>query len=368
MNPSDMRAASEVVGNDDRDLSTDNHDRDDLGAPSHSKPVNDENSASENFLLFGAAPSQLFDDIAVTLDALLAEQVSTLPLLPRTTSELDVESVAGGKGRTQEARKPLTGEEKLIAKLRKVYKKNIDLVEAYCSRNIFTIDYYPKTKRRKILEHFLAQSNDGGIEKGRQSEADDEANNDEALEFTALPPKYFSPPPPDCELPTPDQIIAMDKEILLTRQQLQQEKKRRIKLSRRLDQLAKASRSLRGVLDALAKGLGGKDGDTANMIVEFQASIKNAMHGHDELKTWNARAMEVIQLLDEIKAERKGGTGGQESGSNLDGRNWRKVMSREEDERERRKMWKEVNGVASVAGSHGTKEDMLSFLKKLKGN
>ena len=33
--------------------------------------------------------------------------------------------------------------------------------KVYCSRNIFTVQTYPKTKRRKILESYLAQDNEG---------------------------------------------------------------------------------------------------------------------------------------------------------------------------------------------------------------
>ena len=55
-----------------------------------------------------------------------------------------------------------TGEEKLLLRLRSAYKKNLDLAEVYCQRNIFTIRNYPKTKRRKILERYLMNDDDEG--------------------------------------------------------------------------------------------------------------------------------------------------------------------------------------------------------------
>ena len=108
-------------------------------------------SESEDYLMFGARPSHLFDDIAITIDSLLTEEIASLPLLPRTLTDEELRQASSSSS----GDKPLTGEQKLIAKLRKAYKKNLDLAETYCSRNVFTVQYYSKTKRRKILENFL---------------------------------------------------------------------------------------------------------------------------------------------------------------------------------------------------------------------
>eukprot|EP00579_Thalassiosira_antarctica_P013164 CAMPEP_0201935526 /NCGR_PEP_ID=MMETSP0903-20130614/35648_1 /ASSEMBLY_ACC=CAM_ASM_000552 /TAXON_ID=420261 /ORGANISM="Thalassiosira antarctica, Strain CCMP982" /LENGTH=345 /DNA_ID=CAMNT_0048475957 /DNA_START=15 /DNA_END=1052 /DNA_ORIENTATION=+ len=308
-------------------------------------------ATSEDFLIFGARPSHLFDDIAITIDSLLTEEVATLPLLPRTLTESERQQSEVG-----EQNKPLTGEEKLIAKLRKAYKKNLDLAEAYCSRNIFTVQYHPKTKRRKILENYLAQDNenDGTEEEGGKN------NNEPA----PLPATTFAPP--DGELPSPDQIICMDKEILVVRQRLQQAKQRRIQLTRQLDRLAKASQPLMGVQEVLKNRLQGKsNGDgqgIAASMQKLQESVTKAMEGHEELKGWNSRAEEVLQILDKIKVERE--EGNKPKGKTASG-NGKKVVGREEDERKRKRMLAEIGGGAA---SHGSKEQVASFLKKLRGN
>ena len=124
-------------------------------------------SESEDFLMFGARPSHLFDDIAITIDSLLTEEIASLPLLPRTLTDEELRQASSS---SSSGDKPLTGEQKLIAKLRKAYKKNLDLAETYCSRNVFTVQYYSKTKRRKILENFLhsEENNNGEDEEGKK--------------------------------------------------------------------------------------------------------------------------------------------------------------------------------------------------------
>ena len=356
-------------------------------------------ASSEDCLIFGSTPSHLFDSIAITIDNLLTNEVATLPLLPRSLSDNDHHNHDNDEANTTN---PLTGEEKLLGKLRKAYKKNLDLAEAYCSRNIFTIAYHSKSKRRKILEQILAHeqqdTNHGITEKEddghgtnsnklSSSHPDNGANvtNDATSSIPSLPTTKFDPPPPNSKLPTPEQITAMDKEILLSRQRLHHEKQRRVKLSRQLDQLTNASRSLEGVQDALQKGLlnttTNDDGDALGRIaMEIRESITNAMQGHTELKMWNTRAEEVIQILDKIKEERGGDNGGigntngggSEGGSHMSGKmkgrgiKRSNMAVREEDERERRKMMAEMGG-GIAKSQHGTKEEINSVLKKLRG-
>lgn len=173
-----------------------------------------------------------------------------------------------------------------------------------------------------------------------------------------MPAATFSSP--GGELPSPEQIMGMDKEIIVTRQRLQQEKQRRIQLTRQMDRLNKASQTLMGVQDALKEGLGGEssNGDGEGSTVSLQKlkeSVTNAVDGHEELKVWNARAEEVLQILDKIKNERE--EENNVSGNNDAGGNEKKVLGREEDERERKRM----------QASHGTNEQVGSLLKKLRG-
>lgn len=330
----------------------------------------DATSSEADFLLFGSRPSHLFDDMRITLDTLLTEEVASLPLLPRTLSpsqrqQQHQQQSDDGDG----AEKPQTGEQKLIAKLRKAYKKNLDLAEAYCSRNIFTIQYYNKTKRRKILESVRGEDdNEDGSNNNKKEGGQD--NNDAAKKkaFSPLPAITFEPP--TGEIPSADEMNGKNKEILQTRQQIQHDKQRRVQLSRQLERLTKAAQQLKELRGALDKALdtkkrtSGGEGSTLAMK-ELQESVAKAVEGHEELKVWNSRAEEVIQLMDQIKDEREEGGGllGSSRNNNTDG-SLKRVALRDEDERERKRMLTEMGG--GETASHGTKEEVASLLSKIR--
>ena len=336
-------------------------------------------SGSEDFLIFGARPSNLFDDIAITIDSLLTEEVATLPLLPRTLTDAE-QRQHQTDGSDNGGQKPQTGEQKLIGKLRKAYKKNIDLAEAYCSRNIFTVQSFSKTKRRKILETYMGEEDstitDGERNNDGTSEKDTANNDNEHVQ--QMPESTFKAP--EGELPSPEQIMGMDKEILETRQRLQHEKQKRIQLKRQLGRLNKASQTLIGVQEALKQGLnsskitGGEGGATSMISTDkLKESVTSAMEGHEELKVWNSRAEEVIEILDKIKVERdeenaNNKPGGGKPSATAGDNGSKKVGGREADERDRKRMLEEMGIATSGAGSHGTKEQVDSLLNKLRGN
>uniref|UniRef100_A0A7S2Q107 Uncharacterized protein n=1 Tax=Skeletonema marinoi TaxID=267567 RepID=A0A7S2Q107_9STRA len=321
--------------------------------------------ASEaDFLLFGSRPSHLFDDMRITLDTLLTEEVASLPLLPRTLTPSQRQQQHSGE-------KPLTGEQKLIAELRKAYKKKLDLAEAYCSRNIFTIQFYNKTKRRKIMERVLGEDdNDDGSSNNEDGGKDSDNNDKKKKAFSPLPAITFERP--SGEIPSADEMNGKNKEILQARQQIQHDKQRRVQLSRQLDRLTKAAQQLKELRGALDKALerkkasGGTEGESSNTALamkELQESVAKAVEGHEELKVWNARAEEVIQLMDQIKDEREEG-GGLLGGSQNTNGSSKRVTSREEDERERKRMLTEMGG--GETATHGTKEEIASLLNKIR--
>jgi len=321
--------------------------------------------ASEaDFLLFGSRPSHLFDDMRITLDTLLTEEVASLPLLPRTLTPSQRQQQQSGE-------KPLTGEQKLIAELRKAYKKKLDLAEAYCSRNIFTIQFYNKTKRRKIMERVLGEDDNDDGSSNNEDGGPDSANNDKKKRaFSPLPAITFERP--SGEIPSADEMNGKNKEILQARQQIQHDKQRRVQLSRQLDRLTKAAQQLKELRGALDKALeskkasGGAEGGSSKTTLamkELQESVAKAVEGHEELKVWNARAEEVIQLMDQIKDEREEGGGLLGGSQNANGSS-KRVTSREEDERERKRMLTEMGG--GETATHGTKEEIASLLNKIR--
>lgn len=333
---------------------------------------------SEDVLIFGARSSHLFDNIAIAIDSLLTEEVATLPLLPRKLTEQEMrqhqqqQNNNDSENASKKKKPPQTGEQKLIAHLRKAYKKNIDAAETYCNRNIFTVQHHSKTKRRQILEQYF------DTEKEDQQPPSVDAST--TATNTTATMTSFTPLPNDMEIPTPDHIMNMDKEILETRQRIQHAKQRRIQQSRQLGKLDKANQLLVGVLEALqlivkmddSTSTGksaNNDEDIAVLMQSLKQSVLNAMEGHEELKIWNVRAEEVLQLLDKIKIDRDemwGNGSNHPSGSTTSRGNssgaTKAIAEREEDERRRKITLQEMGA------SHGTREQVASLLSKLRGN
>jgi len=256
----------------------------------------------------------------------------------------------------QQPTRPQTGEDKILGKLRRAYQKNLDLAEAYCARNIFTVQNHPKTLRRKILEQYLAQDTE-------ENDKTEKKGGNRSTPPTPLP--ITTLPPPEGDLPSPEQITGMDQEILVARQRLQHAKRRRIQLKCQLDRLDKASEPLMGVREALTHHVGvetnGKGEGMAASVHTLQQMVSRAMEGHHELRGWNSRAEEVLQILDKIKVEQA--EKNHSPGTTIEG-HVKKVGGREADERERKRMWTEACGTAA---SHGSKEQVASLLKKIRG-
>merc|ERR1712238_13601 len=96
-------------------------------------------------------------------------------------------------------------------------------------------------------------------------------------------------------------------------------------------------------------------------VQTLKEMVATAMEGHHELRGWNSRAEEVLQILDKIKVERS--EMNNPLGKNT-GRSVKIVVGREADERERRRMLAYLDGNTV---SHGSKEHVASLLKKLRG-
>jgi len=339
---------------------------------------------NEDYVIFGARPSRLFDDISEVVDAILAEEVSTLPLLPRTLTSAQLreqQKMQKEDGRKkgekkEEVPKIQTGEEKLLLRLRSAYKKNLDLAEVYCQRNIFTVRNYPKTKRRKILERYLADDEEGGVDSTNKKAKRGGAKNPvgKTIQETDGGEKVGNSgggdgPSPTSAMsllssiegavnPTPEELTDIEQTILLTRTRLQNERRRKAELTKHLSRLRSASETLKQVQTALKEvDIDRAIGGVTRMTMEsLKETVKNAMEGHEELKVWNTKAEEVIHILDKIKVDREGGK------VVVSPSNGKRVVNREEDERLRKRTMDEIGG------SHGTKEQVESFLKKLRGS
>eukprot|EP00956_Cyclotella_meneghiniana_P027348 scaffold61109_cov22-Cyclotella_meneghiniana.AAC.1 len=343
------------------------------------------NNDDMDTLLFGTTPSSLFDTISTRIDEQLTAEVSQLPLLPKKKSCHD--NNHNNNSNMIES----SGEEILMRSLRKVYKKNLDVVEAYCRRNVFTLSSFDKTKRRKVLDRYFMMTD--GHEKLDSADNNDGSsnNNDEQQQQQQQQRSKYKPPSKhETSLPTPNQIIQMDTEILKSRHCLQEEKIRGHALSTQISRLEKALHSLSLVRTALCHNSNDDDENKDDFSV-LANKLQNAIDGHTEIKGWNEKAETVIRLLDKIKAERVErnvhGTVARRSTSNTggvcgDNQATTLTVCRDKDEKERRRVWEEMNGEKVVSSSSaaggsgsqqqqqpqgvGSSQEIATLLKKLR--
>ncbi len=118
---------------------------------------------------------------------------------------------------------------------------------------------------------------------------------------------------------TPEQIVGMDVTILATRSWIGRKRGRRARLTRQLERLNAAIKTLRGVQGALrtaARGDSGNDDGNVRGVGAARAgggmenlkeSVRRTVDGHEELGAWNSRAVEAVRILDRIKVNREGG-------------------------------------------------------------
>jgi hypothetical protein len=144
---------------------------------------------------------------------------------------------------------PSTGEERLLSKLKRAYKNDLDIAKMYCEKNISAEGKYPKTKRPMILERYLAheeEEEDQGDSTGEDNDHDKvdgsgEAGDNGGPGATAsldLPMPFAAPAATatttikgEVPVPMPDQIAGVDVMILAMWLQIWREGRRQAQLT-----------------------------------------------------------------------------------------------------------------------------------------
>lgn len=160
----------------------------------------------EDRVLFGTKTFTISDKLTDTIDAALVEGVSSLPRLPN--------------------------EEGLLQMLRKVYVRNIHVLEAYMARNIFSIQSLPPSRRRKIVEAFVTN---------KIPEMPDIADDKENMVTSSL--EY----PTADQIPSQEELTQAEQGLKDLRAELAELKRRRTELGATMEQLALARRTIPSV-------------------------------------------------------------------------------------------------------------------------
>jgi hypothetical protein len=143
-------------------------------------------------ILFGTKTITISDELTDSIDAALVEGVSSLPRLPQP--------------------------EVLLQTLRQVYSRNVNVLETYMSRNIFSIHHrLPPSRRKKVVEAFLT------------NQLPEVAPLSNVTNSEGTKPEF--PYPTAAEIPSAEALFQKEQDLKELRAKLVQLKRRRQQLS-----------------------------------------------------------------------------------------------------------------------------------------
>lgn len=238
------------------------------------RQVNDEDK-----ILFGSTPHVVFGELSDRIDGALIDGASSLPLLPKSSGEQG----------SQEG-----GDEKIMKLLRKAYFKNIDLVEAYACRNIFSIQSYPPLRRSKIVQAFLSKNIP--LLQNKDPSNNIQINETNETNENTLSYQY----PTKEEIPTAAQLQEMEQETNHLRKKLRETRRRRNGLLLRLETLSAVDQNVKVTNKVLqdVSNQGNKD------LKDIHKSVTAMVRSKEGIEQLHHEGEVLSKKLDEEKRER----------------------------------------------------------------
>jgi hypothetical protein len=203
-----------------------------------------DDSTTPDTVLFGSLPYTISDFFGESIDSCLVEFIADLP----------------SKGHN------------LLSTLRRVYFRNVDVLESYLVRNIFSIQSLPPTRRNKIVQAYL---------KG-------EVPSTETKEFPTTNIESYDYP---TEIPSSQDVQSLQQETKELRLKLREARRRRKDLLTKLEGLVQANQAVNGVVGAL-------------QVVPSEDEIASVVMDKDRLEELQASASILTEKLQEEKRER----------------------------------------------------------------
>jgi hypothetical protein len=201
----------------------------------------------EDRILFGSQALKISDELINIIDSALEEGVASLPRI--------------------------SNEKALLKMLQSVYHRNVHILEAYMARNIFSIQSFPPSKRRSIIDAYVTNKiveiplNTNVIE-----------NDKEIVNMSTSSYRY----PTQDEIPSEEDIKSTEQELESLRQKLSQAKQRwRLSLYTG-EELAKARQTLPNSLPSI-------------QIIE---KLEKLMESQRSLKRLTDKARHVMEGLE----------------------------------------------------------------------
>jgi hypothetical protein len=186
-------------------------------------------------VLFGSLTSTISDELDSKIDSALMKGVGSLPLLPQSSSDG-------------------AGEELFLTKLRACYRRNVDLLETYVERNIFTVQNYSVSLREKILQCFIMTSNNNSSSavEAAQVMVKQEEQQQQETATTTIPPLPSDYPKKRSDIASSQDMDQLREETTQLRAKLRAARARKNDLQRKLIKLLDVDQSVKGANETLS--------------------------------------------------------------------------------------------------------------------
>ena len=215
-------------------------------------------ASSPDTVVFGSMAFKIADDLCEAIDAALVEGVASLP-------GDDNASV-------------------LLHKLRHSYFRNVDVLESYLVRNIFTLDNASHHKTKIVQAYMNGTLTRSSIAKENTTFNVKNTHVELELESFHYPSKN--------DIPSCQELQRLQQDLLETRNRLRAARRRRNDLLAKLEHLASAHQAVEGVRDSLS---------TANPSHE---TIKDIVMSKDRLEQLHSNAASLVRTLEDAKHNR----------------------------------------------------------------
>ena len=223
----------------------------------------------EDTALFGSLNATIADKLSDAIDAALTVGVSSLPLSDPQRQE------------------------RLQALLRQTYWRNVDVMEVYSHRNIFSIQNFTSHQRETIVKLFSSDDDDASIFHPPKQQSEDDVTSTTNKENTTNTTNIDISPQ---DIPTPEQIKALLEETKELRQKLKRLKRQRCQALRRTKELE--------VAEQLAQ-LATTQLETENdNIASVHSNVTATVMGVQGLEQLQSKAKELVDQLDTEKRGR----------------------------------------------------------------
>ena len=262
----------------------------------------------EDDVMFGSMAATIADTLADRIDVALVERISSLPVVASTSSKDD----DGGEGTGDDNTASKTKGELLLHKLQQKYLKNVDIVEVYAQRNIFTCSMYPPRRRQRILQAYLQRQQEEQGKGGQNETTTIETTGDgEGKSSPAATEKSVTTDtstsgykcPSREQIPTSEAVEEINKEMEELQEKLKAARIRRNELIVACKSIEVAEQAAKKSLESLSQCEKDNEGDAA-AVDQVHGKVTAALMGHQGLHQLGEEGRKLMTKLDTLKRER----------------------------------------------------------------